>query len=1178
MNNQELNIVSEHDKEAIARILSEEIYPRTVKEIRGKLKHTGRDLPEYIITRTLRSLLSEGKVRFRGGRWMSNDLYGQAGVIQTGFTSRNIERPRLSQVSEEVFKTAGSDLRSPKTNAQKNDRDSSKSRSIEPWGTFRSLLSYYEECIRNEEGADASAFIEDIGKKYLFANGIGNWYPKTGESWSYVIPMGPHVADFVQNLSRNALDNIVVLGYPIEAVCIKHDDQPDTKLIRPVFQYILKAPFTNNSINLSTVDAQPEISLEWMKYSLKSYSEQYHFLSHCGLINQRRPVDEPLGFTSDDIRPDLDELVKRLYSFMPKNIIEPLNCRSVNAHALPSGFKKGIYNKAVIMIGNRTKYTQTLLKELTEIESQSDETLDQTALKYLFKNGDIDEEKTVKNPHEESVADAVLLNSEQREAVSSLLTENISVVTGPPGTGKSQVVMGTVANARLQAQSVLFASRNHKAIDAVVDRLRDSQDRPLIIRTNSKNDPNLKYTFRNAIDNLLSTNIDIEAANTYKRKLSQLKQLLKKRGEHAIVLDQIRSLRDKIGQLEWNIAWLREELSEPLLSQLEGKYSEIDKHQVAVLHRLTELSNENNDRKTVINTVINFLSWIRIIPLWISTKSVLKLFSLESMMPTFPPLGVNKISDTDLNTLRRIKNFIDWKHHLLPLETNIKQLPLSEELIEDVKNISEDIKALASDLLTLHVQSHIGIGLLPDGDHRENLSSLNVALRQFVIGFENQRQHNEAKQRLLEYTPILLENFPSWAVTNLSVGTRIPLAQGIFDLAIIDEASQCDIASAIPILFRSKRAAVVGDPNQLRHVTKLTIGKDSLLRKRAGLTELDDMRYSYRETSLYNLFAQTNTTSPHLLRETYRSFSEIAEYSNLTFYNGMLRVATDERGLKVPANTNPGIHWTEVVGPVVNAGRSGCVSESEVVTIYELVKTILVENNFRGTLGVVTPFRQQQKRIHDRIFDSDIPFEQLTHADFIVDTAHGFQGDEKDVMIYSLCAGPEMPSGSLHFIRDNGNLFNVAVSRARAVLHVVGNRDWAKKSGINHIVQLAQTRNQKTSDADSGPWSPHESPWEKILYEALLSEGIETMPQYPVAGRRLDLALINKKSGLKVDIEVDSDRYHRNPDGSRKKDDTWRDIYLMGLGWKIMRFWVYNLRDNIGKCVSKVEKVWREHE
>jgi len=300
MAEQRVPTISEFDRDAVIQILSNEIYPRSVKEIRNKLKHTGRNFPEYLITRALRSLLSDGKVRYKAGRWMNNEIFDQSKMIQTGFSPNRIERPKLSKIGEDVLNIKSSDA----FGITENDTG--------PWSTFRKLLSYYSECIRNEEGAEASAFIEEIGKKYLYANGVGNWYPKTGESWSYVIPIGPHIADFVQNLSRNAIDNIIILGYPIDAVHIKRDNEPDTKLIRPIFQYILKSPFSNNSITLNTLDAQPEISLEWMKYAFKSYSEQYHFLSSCGLINQRRPDDEPLGFTSEDVRPDLDELSKTL--------------------------------------------------------------------------------------------------------------------------------------------------------------------------------------------------------------------------------------------------------------------------------------------------------------------------------------------------------------------------------------------------------------------------------------------------------------------------------------------------------------------------------------------------------------------------------------------------------------------------------------------------------------------------------------------------------------------------------------------------------------------------------------------------------------------------------------------------------------------------------------------------
>ena len=56
---------------------------------------------------------------------------------------------------------------------------------------------------------------------------------------------------------------------------------------------------------------------------------------------------------------------------------------------------------------------------------------------------------------------------------------------------------------------------------------------------------------------------------------------------------------------------------------------------------------------------------------------------------------------------------------------------------------------------------------------------------------------------------------------------------------------------------------------------------------------------------------------------------------------------------------------------------------------------------------------------------------------------------------------------------------------------------------------------------------------------------------------------------LKIDIEVDGDRYHRDASGLRKVDDLWRDHQLRGLGWKIVRFWVYELREDMTRCVKR---------
>ena len=149
---------------------------------------------------------------------------------------------------------------------------------------------------------------------------------------------------------------------------------------------------------------------------------------------------------------------------------------------------------------------------------------------------------------------------------------------------------------------------------------------------------------------------------------------------------------------------------------------------------------------------------------------------------------------------------------------------------------------------------------------------------------------------------------------------------------------------------------------------------------------------------------------------------------------------------------------------------------------------------------------------------------------------------------------------------------------AKAVLHVVGNREWATNCRISHVKNLAVPREQKAlREAAKSEWYPHESPWEKILFDALQKRGLEARPQFQAGSRRLDMALVDAERKIFLDIEVDGD-CHRGPDGSRKTDDVWRDIQLQGMGWRVLRFWTYQLRENLAECVESIENAWRNNE
>lgn len=96
-----------------------------------------------------------------------------------------------------------------------------------------------------------------------------------------------------------------------------------------------------------------------------------------------------------------------------------------------------------------------------------------------------------------------------------------------------------------------------------------------------------------------------------------------------------------------------------------------------------------------------------------------------------------------------------------------------------------------------------------------------------------------------------------------------------------------------------------------------------------------------------------------------------------------------------------------------------------------------------------------------------------------------------------------------------------------------------------------------------------DSNWERIVDAALRKRGLNPVPQYEVAGRRLDFALFGS-GNIKLDLEVDGRHWHSDTDGKRKLADYWRDHQLQSLGWTVQRFWVDELERDLEKCIDRV--------
>ncbi|MEO8099271.1 MAG: DUF559 domain-containing protein, partial [Acidobacteriota bacterium] len=95
------------------------------------------------------------------------------------------------------------------------------------------------------------------------------------------------------------------------------------------------------------------------------------------------------------------------------------------------------------------------------------------------------------------------------------------------------------------------------------------------------------------------------------------------------------------------------------------------------------------------------------------------------------------------------------------------------------------------------------------------------------------------------------------------------------------------------------------------------------------------------------------------------------------------------------------------------------------------------------------------------------------------------------------------------------------------------------------------------------------SSWEHVLYKALYKANLRPIPQYSVEQYLLDFAFV--VGNRRLNVEVDGEQYHRNWDGELCRRDQIRNQRLMELGWDVMRFWVYQVRDDLQGCVQRVE-------
>jgi hypothetical protein len=438
----------------------------------------------------------------------------------------------------------------------------------------------------------------------------------------------------------------------------------------------------------------------------------------------------------------------------------------------------------------------------------------------------------------------------------------------------------------------------------------------------------------------------------------------------------------------------------------------------------------------------------------------------------------------------------------------------------------------------------------------------------------------------------------------------IPLEPEIFDLLIIDEASQVSIAQAFPALLRAKKILILGDKKQFSNIKAAQARSDT---NREYLNSLeasfttnvgrDPMRLTKLKnfnikTSILEFFESISNYRTQLLKH-FRGYKEIISYSNEYFYKNLqvmkIRGKPVDDVLKFSLLRHDG--KTEL-----EANTNG--QEADYI-IDELKK--LKDARLSVSVGIITPHTNQQKLLIEsinRLPERDYFFNELKLKIMTFDTC---QGEERDVIFYSMVATRQDDRLWGVFIKDLKNVdleeegrikaqrLNVGFSRAKECMHFVLSKDLTEYNGsigeaLRHYKYVLDEAHKERDITEVDAKSQMEPAVLNWFYQTSFwqekRDRLEVIPQFEIGkylrqldktyshpAYRVDFLLVYRDDDgrdRKFVIEYDGFKEHfkelpgintSNYQKYYSDEDVYRQKVLEGYGYRFLRL----NRFNVGK-------------
>jgi len=522
-------------------------------------------------------------------------------------------------------------------------------------------------------------------------------------------------------------------------------------------------------------------------------------------------------------------------------------------------------------------------------------------------------------------------NISQKTAVDKALNNILSIIEGPPGTGKTQTILNLIANAIIRGESAAIVSSNNSATANVMEKLQKyNVDFIAAYLGNSDNKNKFIESQKQLPQDIKSWKLSDELRKTISLQIADL----------YIALNTMLEKRNKLSKIR----------------------QELDAVEIEHKHFMNYCS---YDKETILRYIKPIKTSATALKLWLICEKYIERRKTPGLITKI----INRYKYGIIN-----KKFYSIGSDMISICQKFWYITHISELTADVSTLQNEL-----DLFNFNKKM-------------DEYTSLSLKLFRDYLAkkYKKEKRHHFEIDDLWKNSEIFIDEYPIILSTTYSLRSSLS-SKVMYDYIIIDEASQVNIATGALALSCAKKAVIVGDLKQLPNVVDSEASrKTDAIFEEFKLSEVYRYKNHSLLSSLIELFPSVQRT---LLREHYRCHPKIIEFCNQKFYNGQLIILTEPKSERIPLvvyKTVEGNHARNHVNQ-----RQIDVIKNEIIPKQNLDKndisvgivtpyrnqTNVLQNTFKGTGILADTVDKFQGRENDIIILSTVDNEITEFTD-----------------------------------------------------------------------------------------------------------------------------------------------------------------------------------------------------